>query len=73
VLVQGQLAPVVGRVSMEKTVIDVTAIPDVSIGDEVVLLGRQGEAEITADDIAERLGTNNYEVLTSILPHVPRH
>jgi alanine racemase len=72
VLVQGQFAPLIGRVSMEKTVIDVTEIPDVSIGDEVVLLGRQGDAEITADDIAEHLGTINYEVVTSLLARVPR-
>jgi alanine racemase len=73
VLVHGQLAPVVGRVSMEKTSIDVSHIPDVAIGDEVVLLGRQGDAQITADDIARRLGTINYEVVTNILPRVPRH
>ncbi len=73
VLVHGQLAPVVGRVSMEKASINVTHIPDVAIGDEVVLLGRQGDAQITADDIASRLGTINYEVVTNILPRVPRH
>jgi alanine racemase len=73
VLVHGQVAPVVGRVSMEKTSINVTDIPDVAIGDEVVLLGRQGDAQITAEDIAHRLGTNNYEVVTTILPRLPRH
>jgi alanine racemase len=73
VLVHGQFAPVVGRVSMEKTSINVTHIPDVAIGDEVVLLGRQGDVQITADDIASRLGTINYEVVTNILPRVPRH
>lgn len=72
VLVRGQFAPVLGRVSMEKTVISVQAIPDVRVGDEVVLLGRQGSAEITADDIAARLGTINYEVVTSVLPRIPR-
>ena len=72
VLVHGQFAPVVGRVSMEKTSINVTHIPDVAIGDEVVLLGKQGDAEITADDVAARLETNNYEVICSILARVPR-
>ena len=72
VLVHGQFAPIVGRVSMEKTTIDVTHIPDVAIGDEVVLLGRQGANEITAEDVAARLGTNNYEVITTILARVPR-
>lgn len=72
VLVHGQRAPIVGRVSMEKTTINVTNIPDVSIGDEVVLLGRQGDQVITADEIAKRMSTNNYEVVTSILPRIPR-
>jgi alanine racemase len=72
VLVRGQIAPVVGRVSMEKTTINVTHIPDVNIGDEVVLLGRQGEQVITAEMIGERLGTNNYEVVCNALARIPR-
>lgn len=72
VLVHGQHAPVIGRVSMEKTVISVAHIPNVSVGDEVVLLGAQGQNRITAEEIARRLGTINYEVVTSILPRVPR-
>jgi alanine racemase len=72
VLVHGQYAPVIGRVSMEKTVISVAHIPDVSIGDEVVLLGSQGQNRITAEDIARRLNTINYEVVTNILPRVSR-
>jgi Alr-MurF fusion protein len=72
VLVHGQRAPVIGRVSMEKTVIDVTHIPGAAIGDEVVLLGRQGDDIITAEEIASRLGTINYEVTCSILPRAPR-
>lgn len=72
VLVHGQRAPIIGRVSMEKTTINVTHIPDVSIGDEVVLLGAQGDEQITADDVAARLGTISYEVVTGILPRVRR-
>jgi alanine racemase len=72
VLVHGQYAQVIGRVSMEKTVISVAHIPDVSVGDEVVLLGAQGQNRITAEEIARRLGTINYEVVTNILPRVPR-
>lgn len=72
VLVHGEPAPLVGRVSMEKAAINVTHIPGVSIGDEVVLLGRQGESVITADEIAQQLGTIGYEVLTNIIPRVPR-
>jgi Alr-MurF fusion protein len=72
VLVNGQRAPIRGRVSMEKTVISLEGIDKASVGDEVVLLGRQGDEVITVEDIAERLGTINYEVYTSILARIPR-
>ena len=73
VLIHGQRAPIVGRVSMEKTVINVSHVPNVVVGDEVVLLGRQGDEIISAEEIGERLGTVNYEVTCGILPRVPRH
>ena len=57
---------------MEKTTIDVSAIPDVAVGDEVVLLGRQGEADISAETLARRFDTNNYEVITGISARLPR-
>lgn len=72
VLVRGQRAPLVGRVSMEKSAINVTHIPDVKMGDEVVLLGKQGNETITAELVAKWLDTINYEVVTSILARVPR-
>lgn len=72
VLIRGQRAPIVGRVSMEKTTVNVTHIDGVSVGDEVVLLGEQGDDVITADEVAGWWGTINYEVVTSILPRVPR-
>ncbi|MEL6149449.1 MAG: alanine racemase [Chloroflexota bacterium] len=72
VLVHGQVATIRGRVSMEKTVISVNHIEGVSVGDEVVLLGRQGEASITAQDVADRLETISYEVLTGVLARIPR-
>jgi alanine racemase len=72
VLVHGQAAPIVGRVSMDQTMIDVTHIDRVRQGDEVVLIGRQGDAAITAEDVARRLGTINYEVVSAILARVPR-
>lgn len=72
VLVRGRRAPIVGRVCMDQTMIDVTHIPDVRQGDEVVLIGEQGGARITAEDVAERLGTINYEVVSEILARVPR-
>ena len=52
--------------------IDVTGISDVRQGDEVVLIGEQGGESITAEEVAERLGTINYEVVSEILARVPR-
>ncbi len=72
VLIRGQRAPLVGRVSMEKSAVNVTHIPDVRVGDEVVLLGAQGDEIITAEMAAEWLGTISYEVVTTILPRAPR-
>ena len=62
-LIQATRVPVVGRVSMNLTMFDVTDIDPVSPGDEVVLLGRQGKSEISADEVATWMGTINYEVL----------
>jgi len=72
VLIHGQEAPILGRVCMDQCMIDVTHIPQTRIGDEVVLIGRQGNAELTAETVAERLGTINYEVVSEILARVPR-
>ena len=72
ILVRGQRAPVVGRVCMDLTMIDVTDIRNVQQGDEVVLLGRQGGAEISADEMATWANTISYEILTSIGARVPR-
>jgi alanine racemase len=71
-LVKGKRAPIVGRVSMDQTVIDVTEIPDVAPGDEVILIGHQGEDSISAFDHARAAGTIPWEVLTRIAPRVPR-
>ena len=72
VLIRGLRVPIVGRVCMDMTMVDVTGVPDVRVGDEVVLIGRQGAEEITADDVAELQGTISYEVLCRIGPRVPR-
>ncbi len=72
VLVRGRRAPLVGRVCMDQTMIDVTEIPDAREGDEVVLIGQQGADRITAEDVAQQLGTINYEVISEILARVPR-
>lgn len=71
-LVCGQRAPVVGRISMDQTVLDVTEIPGVVAGDEVVILGTQGSETITAFDHAEAAGTIPWEVFTRISARVPR-
>jgi alanine racemase len=72
VLVRGQRAPIVGRVCMDQTMLRVDHIPEVRVGDEVVLIGPQGGDEITAEEVAEWLGTINYEVVSEILARVPR-
>ncbi len=71
-LVRGQRAPVAGRVCMDLTMLDVTDIKNVQQGDEVVLLGRQGDAVISADEMAIWADTISYEILTSIGARVPR-
>ncbi len=72
VLIHGQEAPIVGRVCMDQCMVDVSYIPQTRVGDEVVLIGRQGEAMLTAEQVAQRLGTVNYEVVSAILARVPR-
>lgn len=72
VLVRGQRAPIVGRVCMDQSMIDVTDIPDVALGDEVVIIGTQGQQRIAADEIAARVGTINYDIVTSLLTRSER-
>jgi alanine racemase len=73
VLVQGRRAPVVGRVTMDMTMVDVTDIPDVDVGDEVVLIGTQDADTITASDVAAWAGTISYEVFCAISHRVARY
>jgi len=72
VLINGQVAPLVGRVSMEKCAINVTKIENVQAGDEVTLIGKQGNEQISVDDVARWLGTINYEVITTLSNDIPR-
>ena len=72
VLIGGQRVPIVGRVCMDMTMVDVTGVPDVRVGDEAVLIGRQDAEEITADEVAALTGTISYEVLCRIGARVPR-
>lgn len=72
VLIRGQRAPLLGRVCMDQCMVDVSEIPGVRQGDEVVLIGHQGSDALTAEAVAERLGTINYEVVAELLARVPR-
>ncbi len=71
-LVGGRRVPIVGRVCMDLTMIDVSGVPNVAVGDEVVLIGRQGGAVLSADEVAGTLGTINYEVVSALTGRVPR-
>lgn len=72
VLIHGEPAPIVGRVSMDLTVVDLNNIPNATIGDEVVILGEQNGRRVTADDHARWAGTIPYEILCAINARVPR-
>ncbi len=72
VLIGGKRAKVVGRVCMDQTLVDVTGIPEAALGDEAVIIGKQGRDEITADEFAALCGTISYEVLCAVSPRVPR-
>jgi len=71
-LVHGTAVPIAGRIAMEHVMLDVTELKDVKAGDEVVVIGTQDGATLTADDLAAAGGTINYEVVAAILPRVPR-
>ncbi len=71
-LVRGTYAPVVGRVCMDQTMIDVGQIPEAAVGDEVVIIGRRGTGEVSADEIADLTGTINYEVVSTLTARVQR-
>jgi alanine racemase len=66
VIVRGRMAPVVGRISMDWTIVDVTDIPEAAFGDTVTLIGRDGEAAITAENLATLCSTISYEITCGI-------
>jgi alanine racemase len=72
VLVRGVRVSVVGRVCMDQCMVQLDDVPDAAVGDEVVLIGRQADERITAEDVAKRWGTINYEVVCGIGARVPR-
>ena len=71
-LVRGKRRALVGTVSMDNVTLDVGAAAAAAVGDEAILIGAQGDERITAEDVARRLGTINYEVTCGLLPRVPR-
>ena len=72
VIVREQFAPIVGRVSMDLTLVDVTEVESASIGDEVIIIGSQGSARVTAEEVASRIGSLSYEVTCGVSSRVPR-
>lgn len=72
VIINGEYADIVGRVCMDQFMVDVTHIPDVKLGDEVILIGTQNGKTVSADEIAEIMGTINYEVTCLVSKRVPR-
>ena len=72
VIIKGRFAPVIGRVAMNMIVVDVTEITNVNIEDEVTLIGKSGANEVTADELAQKADTINYEVVSRINPLLPR-
>lgn len=71
-LVHGRQVPIIGRISMDMTVVDISAVPQASLGETVTLLGKDGDAEITLEEVALQAGTINYEILTGFTPRLPR-
>ncbi len=72
VLIKGKRCPAIGTICMDQFMVDVTSVNGVEAGDEVVLIGKQGNEEITADELAEILGTINYEIVCKIDSRIPR-
>ena len=72
VLIGGRRHPLVGTVSMDNVTVALGPDTDVAVGDEVVLIGAQGDERILAEEVARRLGTINYEVTGGLRPRVPR-
>ena len=72
VIVNGVLCPVAGNICMDQCMIDVTEVPDVKVGDEVIVMGSDGKLSVTADDIAHATGTINYEITCAFGQRLPK-
>ncbi len=72
VIVYGVFVPVVGRISMDWTIVDVTDVPDVRLDDKVILIGEQNQLKVSAEDLAKKTGTISYEITCGIDRRVSR-
>lgn len=72
VIINGKFAPIIGRICMDQCMIDVTNIDDIHVGDEVIILGEDGNLKLTANDLAKSMGTINYEILCMLKYRIPR-
>lgn len=72
VIVRGRRVRILGRISMDMTVVDISSVPDADVGDVVTVFGRDHDEEITVDEIADRAGTISYEILTRLTARLPR-
>jgi alanine racemase len=72
VIVRGQFAPIAGNICMDQFMIDVTDVPDVKVGDEVIIMGTDGVNTILAEDIAKATGTINYEIICAFGQRLPK-
>ena len=72
VLIKGVRCPVIGNITMDMMMADISAVPDSTVGEEAVLVGRQGNEEITLAELAQKAGTIDYELCTLLTPRVPR-
>jgi alanine racemase len=72
VVLRGQRVPIIGRISMDMTVVDISSLPEVGVGEVATLVGRSADAEITLDEVATTAGTISYEILTGLTSRLPR-
>ncbi|ACD22809.1 alanine racemase [Clostridium botulinum] len=72
VIINGKFSPIIGRICMDQCMIDVTDIDDIHVGDEVIILGEDGNLKLTANDLAKSMGTINYEILCMLKYRIPR-
>ena len=71
-MIHGCRAPIIGRISMDVTVVNISEIPNVCLGDVATLIGSDQDEQITVDDVAEQADTIGYEILTGLSPRLPR-